>query len=202
MGNPPVPITRREALKRGAIIGGTVLWAVPVVQTLGMGQAFAATPSDQCVATWAKSVIFADQGDPKDDSLTIPPERSDPENALLAPDSKFFSLGYGGELVVRLAIPYYSGKNGEAIVVETTGGSYPEETAVVSVSATGDPGSWIFVGTASNTATPSLEASLDSVLPAPPSSIQYVRLVDTTDRTLHNAQSDGFDVNAVGISCP
>jgi hypothetical protein len=38
-------ITRRDLLKRGAALGGAVVWATPVVQTLGMGRAFAQVPS-------------------------------------------------------------------------------------------------------------------------------------------------------------
>ncbi len=38
-------ITRRDLLKRGAALGGAVAWAVPVVNTLGMGRAFASTAS-------------------------------------------------------------------------------------------------------------------------------------------------------------
>jgi hypothetical protein len=41
-------ITRREALRRGAVVGGAVLWASPTVQTLGMGRALAAQPSGGC----------------------------------------------------------------------------------------------------------------------------------------------------------
>jgi hypothetical protein len=38
-------ISRRDLLKRGAALGGAVMWATPVVQTLGMGRAFAQTAS-------------------------------------------------------------------------------------------------------------------------------------------------------------
>jgi hypothetical protein len=38
-------ISRRDLLKRGAALGGAVVWATPVVQTLGMGRAFAQTAS-------------------------------------------------------------------------------------------------------------------------------------------------------------
>lgn len=38
-------ITRRDLLRRGAVLGGAVVWATPVVQTLGMGRAFAQTAS-------------------------------------------------------------------------------------------------------------------------------------------------------------
>lgn len=36
-------ISRREALRRGAIVGGAVVWASPVVQTIGMHKAYAQT---------------------------------------------------------------------------------------------------------------------------------------------------------------
>lgn len=41
-------ISRRDLLKRGAALGGAVVWATPVVQTLGMGRAYAqsASPPD------------------------------------------------------------------------------------------------------------------------------------------------------------
>ena len=41
-------ITRRQALKRGAILGGALAWATPVVQVVGMRPAFAQTVSPGC----------------------------------------------------------------------------------------------------------------------------------------------------------
>jgi hypothetical protein len=38
-------LTRRDLLRRGAVLGGAVIWTTPVVQTLGMGRAFAQTAS-------------------------------------------------------------------------------------------------------------------------------------------------------------
>ena len=38
-------ISRRDLLRRGAALGGAVVWMTPVVQTLGMGRAFAQTAS-------------------------------------------------------------------------------------------------------------------------------------------------------------
>ena len=37
--------TRREALKRGALVAGTAVWVTPVVQALAMSQASAQQPS-------------------------------------------------------------------------------------------------------------------------------------------------------------
>jgi hypothetical protein len=39
-------LTRREVLKKGAMLGGTVLWVVPVVQAVGMSPAMAQVPSE------------------------------------------------------------------------------------------------------------------------------------------------------------
>ena len=38
-------ITRRDLLKKGAALGGAVVWVTPIVQSVGMGRAFAQTPS-------------------------------------------------------------------------------------------------------------------------------------------------------------
>lgn len=38
-------VTRRDAIKKGAIVGGTVLWVAPLVQSVGMGSASAQTVS-------------------------------------------------------------------------------------------------------------------------------------------------------------
>ncbi|HDL48403.1 MAG TPA: hypothetical protein ENH33_00370 [Actinobacteria bacterium] len=38
-------LTRRQMLKRGAVFGGALVWAVPVVQTIGMTPALAETTS-------------------------------------------------------------------------------------------------------------------------------------------------------------
>lgn len=34
-------ITRRDLLKKGAVLGGAVVWVTPIVQSVGMGRAFA-----------------------------------------------------------------------------------------------------------------------------------------------------------------
>jgi len=211
MSETPNQISRREILKRGAVVGGAVLWVTPVVQTLGMGQAFAQTPSQVCTPTHADQVGFYGPG------LTlgggsIPSDRNDPSKALGPRDTEFVSLGFGGVLIVRLAERYYRGNSGSAIVVETTKGlpAYPLEKADVYVSEnTSSPtptSSWHKIGQATNNQ-PGLdpertEIPLDSVLPPPPN-LRWVMLVDTTNKSDHtDSRADGFDVNSVGISCP
>ncbi len=41
-------VSRREILKRGAFVGGAVLWIAPAVQVVGMGSAFAKDVSPDC----------------------------------------------------------------------------------------------------------------------------------------------------------
>ena len=43
--NPSQGITRRDLLKRGAVLGGAVVWVTPIVQSVGMGRAFAQATS-------------------------------------------------------------------------------------------------------------------------------------------------------------
>jgi hypothetical protein len=42
-------LTRRELLKKGAILGGALAWATPTVQIIGMQPAFASHVSDVCL---------------------------------------------------------------------------------------------------------------------------------------------------------
>jgi hypothetical protein len=44
-------ITRRQALKKGALLGGALAWATPVVQVIGMQPALAQTVSPGCQVT-------------------------------------------------------------------------------------------------------------------------------------------------------
>lgn len=48
MNTSQASMTRRDLLKRGAAIGGAVLWATPVVQVVGMGRAYAKEVSPNC----------------------------------------------------------------------------------------------------------------------------------------------------------
>ena len=48
----PVGLTRRETLKRGAKLGGAVLWMTPVVQAVGMRPAFAQRVSPGACDFW------------------------------------------------------------------------------------------------------------------------------------------------------
>jgi len=116
--------------------------------------------------------------------------RSNPADALGATDGAFVSLGYDGELTVGFA-QNMSG-NLDLAVQEVTGGPYPLETADVYVS-TNPAGPWTLVGEATN------EEGLDDGVTtlSIDQCYQYVRIIDTTDGDLHNATSDGFDIDSL-----
>lgn len=57
-------LTRREALKRGALLAGGIAWATPVVQVVGMSPAYAQIPSpgeevDCCIGPDGKTARLA-----------------------------------------------------------------------------------------------------------------------------------------------
>lgn len=196
--------TRRELIKKGALVGGTVLWVTPVIQTVGMQRALAQEPSDTCEEQWAAEVVSEQQGQRKDTTEVLV-ARSNPNNALGAPthppensgEEAFYSLGFGGTLVLKFANRAYIHTGSDVVVVETTGGTYPLEEAEVEVSPDGSSSSWYSIGTADNSpSTTTLDMS-----GVPYDYIQYVKLTDTTDDSPFGGDADGFDVNAVGIVC-
>ena len=156
--------------------------------------------------TWASSVLEGtDQGTNKDGSAVLV-ERSDPANALSETDSKFFSLGKDGVLMVEFEYPVLNVENKMDISVhEITNGrdSYPEEKAKVEVSLDGE--TYFELGVASNKTDTTTDLSgqggdgvtlfdLETVgLPA----AKYLKITDTTDFTLHINSADGYDLDAI-----
>lgn len=154
---------------------------------------------------YASSVVSATQGQAVP-SGTIAADRSDPTQALGTPDARFFSLGLDvlstpaqeGELIVAFG----TGQQFQGLtltVFEETYGRYVEERADVYVS--GSPnGPWMYIGTASNQGSTSTTRPID--FDVRNLCVQYVRLVDQTNRGLFSSRrvGDGFDVNAVRIS--
>jgi len=120
----------------------------------------------------------------------VNPARSNPADALGATDGAYVSLGYGGELTVGFA----QNMSGNLLLAiqEVTGGTYPLETADVYVS-TSATGPWTLAGEATN------EGGLEDGITTLPvdGCFQYVQIIDTTDATLHDATSDGFDVDSL-----
>lgn len=144
---------------------------------------------DELQGGWVDSVISNNQGQTKGAGAVIP-ARSDTSEVLGAADGLFYSLGFGGDIVVKFN-KYVPDEDGADISVhEITNGVYPLETARVEVSQNGSE--WYEVGTADNTEVGYFDFSGTGL-----TWIKYVRLTDTTDAGLHNNAADGFDLDAV-----
>jgi hypothetical protein len=210
-------ITRREMLKRGAIFGGAVVWATPVVQTVGMRRALAQAPSDNCIPdNWAIEMVLNQQG-VRLDGTAVLAGRSAEANAL-GNNNDFFSLGFGwngqattpgGVIRVRLAQPAFKHTGSEVLVVEATGGDYPLERAEVWVSPNNSIGS--FAGHATNQGVVVGTDRFQTILPFPGDVdvVRYVTLIDVTNPAVfgpvasynNTTMPDGFDVVRVGTGC-
>jgi hypothetical protein len=71
-GVMPDGITRRDALRKGAVAGGAIVWAVPLVQSMGLPSAFgqsAGTPRCDCTVR-----IVTPGGDCLADNCQLTPE--------------------------------------------------------------------------------------------------------------------------------
>ncbi|MDP1619688.1 MAG: SipW-dependent-type signal peptide-containing protein [Candidatus Moranbacteria bacterium] len=143
------------------------------------------------------------QGTLNDGTPVIDPDRTDPSEANGPPDwvsgtgTNFYSLGKGGTVTLKFADVVGNGNGNDLAVYEATNGrdSYPLESADVEVSLNGK--AWYPVGIA--TSEPGGDGvSYFDISSTPLSMFKYVRLTDSTDFSLHNSISDGFDLDAVG----
>lgn len=144
------------------------------------------------VEGWAESYSEWNQGTVKGGG-SFKPGRSDPNSALGLPDDVFVSLGLGGSLVLELP-GYITGDNVVAVEVTFNRERYPEEKADVYVSEDGN--NWVLAGTAYNHSTDG--RTVIDVTGTGLSKIEFVKVVDTTDASLHGNGADGFDLDAVG----
>lgn len=152
---------------------------------------------------WASSVISSSQGLRKNGTPVLP-ERSDPNDALGAPNgvgnpaSGFFSLGFGGNIVLQFSSPVYNGTGADLSFHEITNSrnTYPLEQANVEVSSNGT--TWYLIGEA--TSEPSGDGvvylDISSNASAPPV-VNFIRITDTTNPAIHSSDADGYDLDAV-----
>ncbi|MFW6110164.1 MAG: SipW-dependent-type signal peptide-containing protein [Patescibacteria group bacterium] len=132
-------------------------------------------------------------GDPISD------DRDDPESALGAPDDDFVSLGFGGEIILDLG-GTVDGSSVTSIEVTYGRENYPEETADLYVSE--DNVDWKLAGPVSNHDNTD-GRSVVSVLGLGMDEIRFVKLIDTTDESIHAGDADGYDLDAIEVTlCP
>lgn len=159
-----------------------VLVTAPVIAAVGDGS-----------GPWADSVVSSSQGLRNDGSAVLA-ARSDPTAAVGVAEGDtiaehFFSLGFGGTITLGFENPVQSG----VVVVEATGGTYPNETANVEVSS--DNSTWYNAGSVTFDGTVALPENVCA---------KYVRITDTTNSELHGDEADAFDLDGVqaqGVDC-
>ncbi len=147
---------------------------------------------------YAISVFNYSQGLRKD-GTPVRPERSVPEQGLEyeigRDEHNFFSLGFGGWIIMEFDCPIRNGEGNDLKVIEDTwGGNYPLEEAEVYASEDGI--NWILLGIADNTNLDVIhtisEFDLGDLMSA-----RFIKIVDVTDPSIHNDNADGYDLNAV-----
>jgi hypothetical protein len=145
---------------------------------------------------WADAVTSSSQGLMKNGS-PVPAIRSDASSAVGVAegdttDGNFFSLGFGGNIVLRFDNPISNG----VITVEATNDGYPTETASVDLSADGV--TWMTAGSVSQDGSVAMPEGLTCA--------QYVRITDTSNpENFVDETADAYDVDGVsaqeGQSC-
>lgn len=138
------------------------------------------------------SVYESEQGpDINGDEIKAILGRNDPIVVLNDTDA-FFSLGFGGYVIVEFEHAIYAPEI--VIVTEVTGGTYPLEQALISVSTTGEDGDWTDVGTATNIN----RSGNNSITNIPIEDVPYVKFIKIVD----NTHMDDFDPMPSGGNSP
>lgn len=135
------------------------------------------------------------------DGTPVVQARSYPENALYyetgRDESNFFSLGFGGYMILEYDCPIYNGEGYDIRVIEDTWGApYPLEKAEVYASNDGED--WKLLGTADNTNLDVIHTvSFFDLETVGMSEARYIKVVDVSNPAIHNNAGDGYDLNAV-----
>jgi len=159
------------------------------------------TPPIACFPAYASAVVEATQGTKKDGSPITDPNRTNPARMLGPSDNLFFSLGKGGSATLAFSTPIANifGYDLTIDFFEITNGrdSYPEEKARVEVS---DDGITFFPVALHASSLPTGVTNID-FSGTGLATIQYVRLTDDTNFAPHDADADGYDVDAIRGNC-
>lgn len=163
-----------------------------------------AIEEEECVEgpTWADELISDSQGTLYSGGAITDPIRTDPQKTLGAADGNFYSLGLGGEIILKFS-HYIENVSGDDLSVhETTWNRIDdiEEKAEVYVSNNGS--NWLYLGEASSFSDGDGDTIRDGVtyfdfdnLAEKPTWINYVKLVESS--VGQAGYDDGFDLDAV-----
>jgi len=148
-------------------------------------------------AAWAGKIETANQGKLKNGNTITDPLRTDPSRALGVNDGLFFSLGYGGSIIVSFAGYVVDKPNSNDLSFhEVANGrpSYPIEKALIEVSKDGI--NWVNLGEVDNKAGGNGIAYKD-LNGTGLDWIKFVKITDTTNDSRHIGTADGYDLDAV-----
>lgn len=166
-----------------------------VLKTLLAGAALAASAAGANAATYyADKVISSEMGDCYSNAglpMGCAGVRSDTNNALGAANGLFYSMGFGGTLVVGFAQPLFDAANDVAAFEITYDREKGHDEAVDVYSVLG--GVETYLGRLlNNVASSSVRAT---------TAFEHIKLVDVTGEEFPNTSSnDGFDVDSVSIA--
>ena len=155
---------------------------------------------DPAASGQATTVVWWQQG-PRKNGTPVLAARSNPLEGLDfdAPniDSGFFSLGFGGSIIVGFDGPLVNGDGADVRIIEKTYccSAYPEELADV-YAWDGSSAEWVYIGTAQSSPGVASDSISELDLGALPSTWMLL-IVDITDRAPFGADGDGFDLNGV-----
>ena len=175
-------------------------------------RAYAGTPDGD--GPWADFVVSVNQGFTKG-GTRVPPERSNPAAALGEAETSgalgtFFSLGFGGEIVLGFENVLATNVFQDVEVVEVIWESYPREEVSVFVSQDGSHFEAAVPKPGTNATSDANTRSSKLSMPADWLLARFVKLVDVTDRNNPEfpSDADGFDVTGVmalhnqpGVDC-
>ncbi len=171
----------------------SAILAVTVATLAFAAPAYAAAPDG--AGPWADEAVSSAQGLRKDGSPVLP-IRSNPSSAVGVAENNtvpgnFYSLGFGGNIVLRFDNPISNG----VVVVEATNLPYPTETATVELSADGS--TWLTAG--------SVSSDGEVKMPERLTCARFARVTDTSNPAGFPEDADGYDLDGVraaeGIPC-
>ncbi len=164
-------------------------------------ESFQCTQDIVCEEVWADGFAEVQQKLRKN-STAVLATRSDPNQALIAEtngdpfdssvtEGTFYSLGFGGSIVITFDNPIHNKDGNDLKIFEVTGGtSYPEEKIQVEA---WDGVSWVEI-----TSSLTRDGELDL---GPLSQTNRIRITDISNINLFENTADGYDLDGVRAFC-